>query len=823
MRKLILIPILFFALCIEGRSQAPDQPKERAAIPEMATVKGMIHDSTDNAAIEYATVGLYQLPDSSLVSGVTTDEKGAFLLRDLPLGKFYLRVHFIGYQRRDIPVILTESNLNFDQGIIALHPHVKEIEEVVVLAQNNRVDYKIDKKVINVTSDIAAAGGTLVNVLENTPSVQVDVEGNVSLRGSGNFQLLIDGKPSVIQGSEGLQQIPASAVQSLEIITSPSAKYDPDGEAGIINVIMKKQKNMGIGGVVNMSVGTRDKYAADFLLNFKKNKLNYFIGGEWTDQNFHMKGENERRTYINDTTTTTLGRVNGLFSRASLNLKSGFDFYINDQSTFSLSGALGNRDFNRNFKSLNNWFTQPATIDSFYSDESNGTDKEKFYNLNADYQRKFNGDGHNLQASVYYAASTEDEAESEIVRKTNNLYEPVGSDPARTRSRMKNPESNLRVELDYTRPVGKGKMELGLQSRWDRQEGNYIFEDFHPAGDEWLNNDSISNSLNYLDALQSVYTTYSAPLGKFEYQVGLRAEYDNRSLEQKTSSESFTYEKMHFFPSFYIMRKLSDAHQFQFTFTTRIQRPSMWDLNPFKEFRGSNNVFYGNPALTPEFTNAFELNYQYTFKAGSLSLETYYRKTTDKITRITGIDTLSGRQVFVNTVTNADEDHSLGVELMANLNVTKWWQLNLTGNVFRYQLDGEVEGNRVSSVSNTWRTNFNSSFKLKWDTRFQLTGMYNGPSKTLQGQRDGFFVVNAAVRKEFLKKQLTAALNVRDIFATGVNSFTSSGETFYTFNKFRREAPVVTLNLTYRINNYKQAANRRDMQQEMNGGGEDVM
>jgi len=241
----------------------------------------------------------------------------------------------------------------------------------------------------------------------------------------------------------------------------------------------------------------------------------------------------------------------------------------------------------------------------------------------------------------------------------------------------------------------------------------------------------------------------------------------------------------------------------------------MWNLNPFKEFRGSNNIFYGNPALTPEFTNAFELNYQYNFKAGSVTLETYYRKTTDKITRIVGIDSLAGKQVFVNTVTNADEDHSLGMELMANLNLTKWWQFTATGNLFRYQLNGEVDGDYLSSVSTNWRTNFNSFFKLKWDTRLQLTAIYNGPSNTLQGERSGFFVANVALRKEFLKKQLTVALNARDIFATGYNSFTSSGETFYTYNQFRREAPVVTLNLTYRINNYRQAANRRD-----NGGME---
>lgn len=817
MKKHILIPVLFFIIYAAGRSQAPDRPEETVAVTRLGTVMGMIHDSTTDGAIEYATIGLFRKNDSSLVNGILTDQTGRFALKDLPLGRYYLEAAFIGYAKKRIPVDLTSQKSLVDLGVIVLHPDVTHIAEVTVVAQNNQVEYKIDKKVVSVAQDIAAAGGTLVNVLENTPSVQVDVEGNVSLRGSGNFQVLIDGKPSVIQGSEGLQQIPASAVQSVEIITSPSAKYDPDGAAGIINVIMKKQKNAGIGGVINASVGTRDKYTADFLLNFRKSKLNYFVGGEWTDQRFHVKGENERSSFFYDTTTTNLANVKGLFSRATLNLKSGFDFYLNDQTTISVSGVIGNRNFNRDFKSTNHWFTLPATVDSFYTDESNGGDKENYYNLNFDYLKKFSGDGHNLQASVYYSAAKEDEVESELVRKTDSDYEPVGNEPSRSRSRMETPESNLRIELDYTRPIGRAKLEAGIQSRWDKQDGNYLYEDYYPLGNEWLQNDSISNSLNYLDALQSVYGSFSSPLGKFEFQVGLRAEYDKRSLDQKTSSESFTYEKIHVFPSFYIIRKLSNAHQFQFTYSTRIQRPNMWDLNPFKEFRGSNNVFYGNPELTPEFTNAFELNYQYTYKQGSLTLETYYRKTTDKITRINGIDTLSGRQVFTNTVTNADEDHSLGVELMANLNVTKWWQLNLTGNVFRYQLDGEIEGNRVSSVSNTWRTNFNSTFKLKWDTRLQLIGIYNGPSNTLQGERDGFFVINAAVRKEFFKKQVSVALNARDLFATGVNSFTSSGPTFYTYNKFRREAPVVTLNLTYRINNYKQAGNRRDQQQESNG------
>jgi outer membrane receptor protein involved in Fe transport len=266
-----------------------------------------------------------------------------------------------------------------------------------------------------------------------------------------------------------------------------------------------------------------------------------------------------------------------------------------------------------------------------------------------------------------------------------------------------------------------------------------------------------------------------------------------------------------------VIRQFSDAHKVQFTYSRRIQRPDERDLNPFKEYRGSNNVFYGNPALTPEFTNSFELNYQYTFKKGFMSLETYYRGTSDKITRISGVDTLNGKQVFFFTSTNADQDYSLGMELMANMDLTKWWQLNLTGDLYHYQLQGKIEGQDVSSNSTTWRTNFNTTFKIKANTRLQLMGIYNGPSITLQGKRDGFFVTNVALRQDLLKKRLTVTLSARDVFATGKFSFNSEGSNFYTYNKFSREAPIILLNLTYRINNYR-AASRRNNGEE--GGGD---
>jgi outer membrane receptor protein involved in Fe transport len=823
MKKLFIVLIIAFIALFKNYAQAPDTPDEKSVPVKAGTIRGAISDSVSSGAIEYATVGLYRLPDSSLVSGTVTDQSGSFSFKAIPSGNYYLEAGFIGYTKEQIPINLTAQQASADLGTIVLHPDIKQIGEVTVVAQNKQVEYRIDKKVVNVSQDIAASGGSLVNVLENTPSVQVDIDGNVLLRGSGNFQLLIDGKPSVVQGSEGLQQIPASAVQSLEIITSPSAKYDPDGDAGIINIIMKKQKNTGIGGVVDASIGSRDKYSGDFLLNFRKQKLNFYVGGEYANQKNYNTMEGERRTYGLDTTTYILSNADGVFSRQSLNLKSGIDYSFNQKSTLSLSGAVTNREFNRDFASKAHWFTDPATIDSFYIDEGISSDNSLNYNLNLDFIKKYDDKGHMLQASAYYVFGKESESENTNVSKTNSDFEIVASDPLQTRSRTEQPESNLRLELDYARPIGSKLLEVGLQSRWDKSNAQYIYEDYQPIGEEWVRNDSISNTLDYLDAIQSAYASLTGPVGKFDYKLGLRAEYDNRSLDQLTSSESYTYEKLHFFPSFYINRKIGEKNQIQFNYSRRIRRPDERELNPFKEYRGSNNVMYGNPELKPEFTNAFELNYQYTFEKGFVSFETYYRTTNDKITRINGLDTLNGKPVYTFTSTNANNDNSLGVELMGNAEVTKWWQLNLTGNLFRYQLKGEVNGRDVNSISTSWRTNINNFFKLKWDTRLQLTAVYNGPNKTLQGEGKGFFVANAALRKEFLKKQLTVTFNVRDIFRTAGFSFTSEGPDFYTYNKNKRESPIFMINLTYRINNYRQAARRANgSEQEDSGGGMDI-
>ena len=421
----------------QAYGQKPGPAPVQASAPGNGHVKGIISDSTTDGGIEYATVGLYRQSDSTLVNGIVTAPSGAFDLKGIPNGQYYLDVNFIGYVKKRIRnITITPQSAMVDMGHIPLHPNITQIGDVQVIAQSNRVEYKIDKKVVNVSQDMAASGGTLVQVLENTPSVQVDVEGNVSLRGSGNFQLLIDGKPSVIQGSEGLQQIPASAVQNLEIITSPSAKYDPDGNAGIINIIMKKQKNIGIGGVINASIGTRNKYTTDFLLNFRQKKVNFFVGAEYANQKNYNKGEGERRTYerdslTNDILSTSYQDMNseGIFARRSLNLKGGFDYTLSELSSLSLSAAVNDRSFERNFTTENHWYSDPFVRDSFYLDNSIGTDKSRFYNINLDYMKKYDDKGHSLQASLYYSAGKEDETEEEVVTGTDANFIATGAEP----------------------------------------------------------------------------------------------------------------------------------------------------------------------------------------------------------------------------------------------------------------------------------------------------------------------------------------------------------------------------------------------------------
>ena len=467
-------------------------------------ITGTVLDNTTGQPVEYANVAVYRLRDSTLVTGTISDPAGAFVLDDLMPGRYYVTINFIGYNKTRKQVQITPNSRINDLGEIKLEQAVTDIEGVEIVADKARIEYKIDRKVVNVSQDLVAAGGSAVDVMENTPSVKVDIEGNVTLRGSGQFTVLIDGKPTVLEGSDALQQIPASTIENIEIITNPSAKYDPDGMAGIINVVLKKNKGGGLSGIVNATVGTGNKYSGDFLLNYKTNKFNTFIGADYNDQQFTGSLEGTRKTFRNDTVTMLENNMVRNYNRSGYVFKGGFDYYITELITLTLSGDVGTYKRGSNNSGLLREFTQPATREFYTKSKDNSVRSGDYYNLNMNYQHKFNQEGHELNALVYYSSEGGSDSENELEELSDNEGNITGDIPL-TDLRTTETENSyeLRVKTDYILPVKKGKFEAGYQTRIDADDETFLFEERDPETGEWINNELYSSAMEFFRGIHS--------------------------------------------------------------------------------------------------------------------------------------------------------------------------------------------------------------------------------------------------------------------------------------------------------------------------------
>ncbi len=808
MRKLIFITVLLLIL-INSAAQRPQGNFNSENLPGEGVITGKVQDMATNAFIEYATVGVFSHRDSSLITGTITDPNGSFILNELPYGMIYVELSFIGYKKSRISKIrLTPANRVIDLGVIKLEQSYTSLEQVEVVADKSHMEYKIDRKVITVSQDISSSGGTAVDVLENTPSIQTDLEGNVTLRGSSNFRVLIDGKPSVLEGNDALQQIPASSIQSIEIITNPSAKYDPDGMAGIINVLMKKQKQHGFGGIFNASIGTGEKYSTDILLNYRKNSINFFGGFNFDDRKFSGTGESVWESYRNDTTFYVISEGTGKFIREGLEFKGGLDYNINNRHLITISGSKGDRGFTRGRFSNYHEYSVPALTDQWYNSRDIFKVNFDYYGINFDYLMKFDQLGHELLTSVYYRSSqgrnTSDMSEDTAgIIETGTLKQRSGQDEL---------ENEIRIKADYVKPFpNNGKFEAGYQARIDLCNADYIFEDYDYDQNEWFVNDEFTNEIEVYRNIQDLYGIYSNNIIGIDYQLGLRMEYTDRIIKQITTGEEFTYNRFMLFPTLHFSRQFRNNSQILLSYSRRIERPRHWHVNPFTRYIDRLNKRVGNPELEPEFTDSYELNFQKRFGKSFVALETYYRQTNNKITRIRIQDTTGTENVLIHTMDNLNKDYSLGAEMMANLELFEWWNLNTSINFFNYRIKGEILEEDISQMKNTWNFRINSSFKLKWGTRIQLTGFYAGPSVTAQGDREAFYDINVALRQDFMKRKASLTLQVRDIFKTREFAFSTSGQDFYIYNKFTRESQVVTLSLTYRLNNIKQSKNDEEV------------
>ncbi len=804
--SIFLISILF------STAVFADNDNETIAPP---TIKGFVYDSLELAPMEYATVALMQASDSSLVTGVITDINGFFRLRDVEYGRYFLEVSFIGYHDKTAEVFeLSEQQRTVDLERILVMPARENLEEVSVVADRPTMTYRIDKKVINVSQQHTSASGTAVEVLENIPSVTVSIEGDVSLRGSSSFTVLIDGKPSIMDANDILNQIPASQIENIEIITNPSARYDPDGVAGIINIVMKRHRLQGLNGIINASAGTQSRLGGDFLLNYRIERFNFFLGADYNQRAMTGSSITRRETYLAD---TTFLYSDGDFdrNRTSWGVRAGLDFNMDPDNTLSLAYRLnyreGGQESDRLYEEWSSLNPDPEVYYSFEEGERSGTS----HSFTLDYIRDFDHEGHNLIAQAI--ASVRDSDDFSL----NLLQDEFRQTTSGQRSLEQGPSSRMTFKLDYTLPFGEERrLETGYQLRInDSDESNELFQ-YQPLTGDFVADDLFSKEVNYSNTIHSVYSTFSGERNDFGYQLGVRGEYTDRLINLIGEPDEFPLERWDLYPTLHFSYRLPADQQMMASYTRRLQRLRGWYLEPFYTWDDAYNIRIGNPGLDPEYIDSYELSYQNRFQKNTLSVDLYYRVTHNKIERVRSIFD-EQQNVVLSTFANVGQDYSLGMEIMTGFDPTSWWHFDLMGNLYDYRQEGNFNGRDYTASSFNWNLRINNDFRITPTTQLQLRGMYNSPTVTAQGERTGFFVTNLALRQNFLDRALSLTLQVRDIFSTMGRESIVRGQDLYQFSKWMPDTPIISVTASFRINNYRSERRGPERGSEMDQDGEE--
>ena len=802
MKKINLLFVIIFLTVTAFGQQTPS-----------GVISGRVFDNSSSAPFMEATVAVYRSADSSLVSGSATDRDGKFTISSISAGKYYLVVKYMGYETENRDFSLDTEKDSFDAGDIRLSESTVSLDGVNVVAEKPQVIYQNDKKILKVDEYRKTGATTLAQVLQNAPSVTADAEGNVYLRGTSNFTLLIDGKPAPNTGTNLIRQIPPEMVESIEIMTNPSAKYDPDGVAGIINLVLKKQKEAGFNGMITTMAGLRNKYNGDAQFNYRKNKVNVFGGLSGTSYQTEVTGELTRETTTPSGSLFMSTLLDQGVKVKTLTGNFGIDLTFTEKSSLTISSRFG--PVNQAVNLVNRIFTsyQDAGIQdyAFYNNKLgvNGF----FYNPNITFTQKFKKEGQKLQVSLFTGGFNGElvQALSQKVTDENWVVQPGDAD--QRESILDLGFTDSRLKIDFESPVGENsRIEAGFQSTWQKETTDNIFRNYNNLTAMWETNALYTNMYEYNNYINSVYTTWSGKLGKFQYQGGIRAELNNRHFDQLTLDEQFAYDKFSLFPSGNITRTLPKDQQIQASYSRRINRPGRNSLNPFPQFIDYQTIAKGSPYIRPEYINSLEISYQKRIKTGFFSVQAYYRNVNDIITSIVSTD---GSGNVTMTSANANRSHSAGTELMANMQLKKWFRFMTSGNLYYNKLIDKTMTPSVDKDAVTWNLNSNLVFMVTPATSFSVTGRYTGPSITVQGSQSGSFVMNIGLNQTVLKKKGSLSLGVQDILGTYRIKSTSETDNLVFNMNVRPEQRVVTLTFTYNFNNYKRRNGAQD-QMDMN-------
>lgn len=794
MRNVIIVFIFLFLSLLTNKVSA-DEPIASGSI------FGNVVDAKSNQPVEYASLAIFSKKDSSLINGTITDNSGKFKLDGIKPGNYYLSISFIGYETFTLNNITLASNEQKNVGTIKLQPSDQQLDEVEVTAKKNFVEYKIDKKVVNVATSINADNGSAADALENVPSVDVDIDGNVTLRGSSSFTVLIDGKPTALSADEILKQTPAALVENIEIITNPSAKYDPEGSTGIINLVMKKNKVQGVNGVVNLAVGNQGRYGGDFMLNFRKKKINYFVGAHYNKRGFNFNSVSERETYSQDYTKYINQTTKNKRRFGGGGIKAGLDYNVTDNDLISFTAETGIFGSDMDGKnSYSNWY-KLLSDNSLYDQEyvfsaEDNSDDVHYVNGSLSYQHNFSKTGHKINFNAFYSYDTRDEDQllgqqiySDLAK--NNLTGEAGHKIFNGRD-----NNRARLNIDYTLPITEQtKFEAGMQGEYTLAQTDYDYNDLKEK--VYVPNEEFTNDVDFKRYITALYSTFATTFGKFGIQVGLRGEYTYRLV---AAAQDYKIDRFDLFPSLHLSYNLPASQSLQMGYSKRIRRPWENFLNPYPMYSDEYTRRMGNPELKPEYTDAVELNYQKNFDKAFLALETFYHHTTD---RMENVNYISDGDILISRFENLSDNNAFGAEFTANIDPFKWMNINANVNVQKYYITGNYNGEDLSEEGSSWRTKETFSFNPTKTTKLQINMRYNGKNKTLISDNKGNFEVGAALRQSLFGKRLTLSADIRDIFKTRRNSSTTVTDDYRVYSKRYRDAPVFSFGLSYKINNFK--------------------
>lgn len=810
--KYIFFLVLMFVSINNGLFYAQAESRRPGGVNNTKSgseITGSVADMQTGEPVEYASVVLFSAKNNRQVTGTVTEKNGRFLIPGVAQGDYYLTVSFMGYKKKNTDrFTLNSESDRLDLGRIIIEQKAVSLDNVVVEGQRVPFTYQVDKKVISVDKMNTAASGTAAEVLENVPSVTVDIDGNVSLRGSGNFTVLVDGRPTILESQEALQQIPASSIENIEIITNPSAKFDPEGGAGIINVVLKKNKNVGISGLSNLNAGLNDKYGGDVLLEYKGPVVTAVLGGDYSRRSFTATGSEERIFSYQGSNSYVNTSGDSRRSRDSYGIRGNLSFILGSSDVLGIGARFGSREGGHNSVSNYVEYSDLNPLNVLSKNKSSFDRSGDFASMNLNYQHKFETKGHEFTADFNFGHDNGDEL-SISEKITGNVI----TDGRKTTE--SGPSDEFEMKLGYVLPFSEtNKLEAGAEGQSEYSEENTGLFEYDPLINGYRELSQFSGLIKSREDAYSLYSVYSGMAGSFGYQAGFRGEYTYRNVELPLSGNTFNIDRWDFFPTLHLSYKLNSGDQLMASYTKRIQRARGWQLEPFEVWTDASNKRRGNPALLPELVDSYEAGYQTMLGKVSFSSEVYYRMSNNKIEGIRSVDTSN---VTLQSFANVGKDYSLGTEIMASTDLFKFWSVDLMGNIYDYRIEGSMLGKDFSKHSFNWRARLNNVFKLPEEFSLQVNTEYNSPSVSSQTKTEGFVATDLALRKDFMERKLSLTLQVRDIFGTAKMESTTTGAGLYTYSNMRRESPMVMLNLRYSLNNFKQDKSRRPQGDDFGG------